>query len=310
MSNRVRIIAIVIILLIAAVLLVRWGGGFSNPVVIEDNPATETTSSELLVSVMDAGQAQCVVVIPPDGPAMVIDAGRSASRIEDQVVPYLRDHGVDQLAYVIMSHPDQDHVGGLPALLRAMPVEAFVDPVIPSTNQSYLETLQIVDNLGIEAIKGRRGMSFDLGNGVTAEILWPVDPLIESGGEIETNPNSIVVMLRYGTFSMLIPGDADRRAETEMLKLGTDEQLQANVLVLGHHGSNTSSSGNFLDAVRPQVAIASAGFENSYGHPHPEVLRRLRLRAISIYRTDLDGTIEVRSDGQGFDVTSLGTERD
>lgn len=300
-------IGVVALLMVGALLLSRLPDT-SSPIQSEQPPSTLSPDGQLLVSVMDVGQAQCVVVIAPSGKAMVIDGSRSETRIEEDVVPYLQDHGVTQLDYVMISHPDQDHIGGIPALMELMPVGAYVDPVIPSSNETYAEILEMVRDQGIEPIKARRGMSFDLGDGVHIALLWPVDPLLESGGEPETNENSIVAMIQYGEFSMLVPGDAGVEAEEHLLEEESDDDLQADVLVAGHHGSRTASSGVFLDAVRPESVLISAGFDNSYGHPHDEVIRRLRLRGITIYRTDLDGTIEVRSDGTSYEIQALGTE--
>lgn len=273
-----------------------------------DRPNPPPTAGELLVTVLDVGQGNAIAVITPNGHAMLVDAGRSQARIEEDVVPYLESQGVDRLDYAVITHPDQDHVGGMPRVLELMPVESVLDPVIPTTNQTYAETLEIMLDQGIPGIKARRGMQVDLGETVSVEVLWPVDPLLQSGDQPETNDNSIVLRVSYGEATFILPGDLEAGGEAELVELDTDEQLHAQVLVVGHHGSNTSSTAPFLDAVSPEVAIISAGLDNQYGHPHDEVLQRLRLRAVEIYRTDLDGTIEVRTDGASYEVNALGTE--
>lgn len=277
----------------------------------EDDPrptAVGPPSGELLVAVLDVGQGNAIAVITPDGHSMLVDAGRSQARVEEYIVPYLKEHGVERLDYAVITHPDQDHVGGMPRVLEMMPVGAVLDPVIPTTNQTYAETLEIMVDQDISGIKARRGTPIELGNAVEAEVLWPVDPLLESGGEPETNGNSIVISVTYGDVSFILPGDLEAEGEERLVEMESDEELRAQVLVVGHHGSQTSSTGAFLDAVSPEVAIISAGLDNQYDHPHEEVLQRLRLRAIDIYRTDLDGTIEVRTDGSTYGVTALGTE--
>jgi competence protein ComEC len=146
----------------------------------------------------------------------------------------------------------------------------------------------------------------DLGPTVTAEILWPMDPLILDGDDPSHNDNSVVLKIMHGDVAFIIPGDIESTAEERLVELDDDESLRADVLVLAHHGSNTSNTAEFLDAVSPHVALIPVGLDNQYGHPHDEVLQRLRFRDIAIYRTDLDGTIEVISDGETYQVTPLG----
>lgn len=273
----------------------------------EDQRGTVETEDALLFSVMEIGQGECVVVITPDKRAMVIDGGRSTRRMEERVIPYLREHGVEKVDYVLTTNPDQDHVAGLEKLLQLMPVGAWVDPVVPNTNQSYARSLDLVIEKGITPIKARRGVTLDLGPTVEVEILWPVDPLMLDGDEASHNDNSIVVKITHGEVDFLVPGDIEKRAEQQLVELDGDA-LQSDVLVLAHHGSKTSSTAEFLDAVAPDVAIIPVGLDNSYGHPHDEVLQRLRFRDIDIYRTDLDGTIEVRSNGESYQVQALGAQ--
>jgi competence protein ComEC len=287
------------------------------PLDILDEPATEppdrrgTVASEaptLTFAVLDIGQGMCVAVIAPDGGTMIIDGGRSMERMEQVVVPWLRERGVEEIDYVVLTHPDQDHVGGLPRLLELMPVNAWVDPVIPTTNQSYGEALQIVADQGIEPIKARRGLTLQLGAEVTATALWPIDPLEESGGEVETNNNSVTFQITYRDVTFLVPGDLEEAGELALIEMDENNGLQSDVLVTGHHGSKTSSSAEFLDIVQPSVAVIPVGFDNQYGHPHDEVLQRLRFRGITTYRTDLDGTVEIVTDGEQFTVVVSGPE--
>lgn len=285
------------------------------PLDILDEPATQppdrsgtvAAGAQLTVAVLDVGQGQSVAVITPDGRAMLIDAGRSGDRMEETVIPYLHAHGVEELDYIVISHPDQDHIGGFPRLLENMPVRALVDPVIPNTNQTYAQLLEMALELGVEGIQARRGDTLDLGQTVEIDVLWPTAEYIAQSGEDERNDNSIVLKIQYGDVSILIPGDAEAGAEVQLIELDEDDALQSDILVVGHHGSNTSSTAEFLDAVDPTVAVISAGFENQYGHPHDEVMQRLRFRGITVYRTDLEGTIEILSDGETFQVTPLGT---
>jgi competence protein ComEC len=128
------------------------------------------------------------------------------------------------------------------------------------------------------------------------------------GSEVSRNDNSVVIHVQYGDVSFLIPGDIEDDAEELLVEQDDDEGLRSTIYVTPHHGSRTSSTAEFLDAVSPEVALIPVGLDNQYGHPHDEVVQRLRFRGIEIYRTDLDGTIEVTTDGRGYSVETLGTE--
>lgn len=280
-----------------AVLPVNIGSRDSTPTatrVVEDG--------KLTFALLDVGQGLCAAVVTPAGRAMVIDGGRSGERVRQEVLPFLRDHGVERLDYVVMTHPDQDHVGGLPTLLESMPVDAWVDPVISTTNQSYERALRLVADKGITPIKARRGMDLDLGPGVQVHILWPSDPLAFGSGQQGDNNSSVVVKVTWGNVSFLVTGDAETAAERRMVDLEQDEELRSTFLVVGHHGSASSSSAAFLDTVSPEVALIPVGLNNPYGHPSDQVIQRLRLRNVQIYRTDLDGRIVVTTDGASYDI--------
>lgn len=272
-------------------------------------PTRVAPSGEVLVAVLDVDQGQAVLIVAPDGSAALIDAGRSQTRIRDEIVPYARALGVTNLQYLILSHPDQDHVGGMPAVLEAFDVENWVDPGIPTTNQTYEETIGIVLEQDIPAIMARRGEVLPLGDSVNLSLLWPTSEFIMDGAEADSNENSVVVAVVVDEVELLIPGDLEDDGEAAIVDQYAGA-LESEILVVGHHGSNTSSSPEFLDAVSPDVAIISAGEDNPYGHPHDEVLQRLRFRSVEIYRTDVDGTIEIRTDGNEYTIETVETDVD
>lgn len=293
------------ILFLACIILLIVLFSASNAVDEEEATATPLPEGAAIVSVLDVDQGQAVAIIAPDGSAALIDAGRSGTRVENEIEPYLRSLGVEELDYLILSHPDQDHVGGMPRVLELFTVGAWVDPAIPTTNQTYGETLEIVLDQGIPAILARQGEQLKLGE-VELELLWPVDDMLTSGGEPDSNENSTVVRVTYAGVSVLIPGDLEQNGEAVLVE-GYGADLQVDVLVAGHHGSNTSSSGAFLDATAPDVVIISAGENNPYGHPHDEVLQRLRFRGIEIYRTDIDGTVNVIIEDGHYEIETVET---
>lgn len=281
------------------------------PIDILPQPATqppdrrgtvEQTTATTTVAVMDVGQGLCVVVLAPDGTSMVVDAGRSGDRIEDIVIPYLEENGATEIDYLVVTNPDQDHIGGMPRLLDQMPVRNFVDPAIPTTNQTYGHTLERVLEYDVNPILARAGNSLDLGPGISADILWPREPFLIDEGEPAINDSSTVIQVTMGDVSFLITGDIEEAAERIIVESLTNDELQSDVLIVAHHGSNSSSTAEFLDTVSPSVAVIPVGLDNQYGHPHDEVMQRLRFRGITIHRTDLDGTVELVTDGEQFTV--------
>jgi competence protein ComEC len=164
--------------------------------------------------------------------------------------------------------------------------------------------IKAIRDKGIKYIEAKRGMTFDLDPGIKIEVLNPAGngnwiTQVRSGGSVQ-NANSVVLRLSYGNFAMLFTGDAEAETEAEILKAGG--KVQAQVLKVGHHGSRYATSDEFLNAVKPQAAIISAGIDNKYGHPTQSTLDRLHADKAQIYRTDLEGEITVITDGKNFQV--------
>ncbi len=256
---------------------------------------------EMLIAVLNVGQADSIFVRSATGRTMLIDAAKEESDVQQVVLPFLKSHGVSSLDYLVLTHPDQDHVGGMPAVLNnGPPAATFLDSVQPGiTNQSYLRTLQLVKAKGVRAVKARRGKAaVDLGAGTEVQLLEPEEPLITGGGS--NNNNSIVLRVTYGSVSALLTGDLETEGEHRLLAHHDD--LRSQILKVGHHGSQGATSTQFLEAVKPEVALISAGHGNPYGHPQPQLLQRLQRQHVKSYRTDLDGTIQLLIDGTGFKV--------
>jgi len=285
------------LLLLAALTLLARSGWFPGTGAEPGGNSGQTT-----IAFLDVGQALAVAVVTADGHALLYDAGNSARDVREVIAPFFEEHGVTRLDYLILSHPDQDHVGGMPAVLDALAVGTFLDPALPSTNLAYLETLERVADRGIPAQRARRGQAFTLGEQVRFEILWPRDPLLRAeGGEGAANDNALVVRLVHGAVTVLLTGDIEAPAEHELVAL-EGGGLRAPVLQVPHHGSQTSTTPELLQAVRPEVAVISAGAGNPYGHPHAEVVNRLRAAGIAVYRTDVDGTVIIEINGASYQV--------
>ncbi|HVH12259.1 MAG TPA: MBL fold metallo-hydrolase, partial [Longimicrobium sp.] len=190
----------------------------------------------------------------------------------------------------MLTHPHADHVGGAAAVLRGMEVEQVIEPGLPLGSSVYLETLRAVEERGVEWAAARQDRTLQL-DGVELRFLWPPADI---AGSDDPNDVSAVVHVRYAGFSALLTGDAPAWVEARLVaRYGA--ALRADVLKAGHHGSRTSSSGAFLDAVRPELVVVSAGARNDYGHPHREVLRRLDAREIEVARTVPSSSVRATS---------------
>ena len=245
--------------------------------------------ADLEVHFLDVGQGDCAVVLC-DGAAMVIDGGprASASRVYSYIHNNLRLQHID---YIVSTHPHLDHVYGLSSVLNAAPVDLILTPVTEWDSKAFDFMLQYAEKQGTPLSVPRDGDTLTLG-GATVTILqcWP--EAIELG---RTNDASIVLRIDYGKTSFLFTGDAEDWTEYMLIDSGAG--LDADVLKVGHHGSSTSNTMEFLQAVSPEYAVISAGKDNAYGHPHEVVLERLDTVGAKVLRTDELGTIVIRSDG-------------
>ncbi|MBZ5676680.1 MAG: ComEC/Rec2 family competence protein [Acidobacteriia bacterium] len=250
----------------------------------------------LELTAIDVGQGDSLLVVLPSGETMLIDGGgrlvygrQRKSNLdigEDVVSPYLWSRGIRRIDVLIATHSHQDHIGGLAAIMsNFMPRELWTGANPPA------ELLEVARRLGIPSAVKHPAGRVEL-SGAALEVLAPADDYV---AEKVGNNDSLVLRITYGSRSFLLTGDMERGIEAKLLAAGVD--LHADVLKVGHHGSRTSSTQAFLDAVSPSVALISAGYENSFGHPHPDVLGRLSARHAAVLRTDLDGLVTARTDG-------------
>lgn len=248
----------------------------------------------LSVSFLDVGQGDAIYVRTPSGTDMLIDGGPDGSVIGDlrRVMPEF-DHDID---LVVETHPDKDHIAGLSDVFERYQVKKFLRSEISSGTSFDVSLREHADEEpGVEQVTARRGQRIilDPDRGIFLDILFPDRDTSDFG---ETNDASIVARLVYGSQSFLFTGDSPSSVEHELVRAGTP--LASTVLKLGHHGSKTSSSGEYLDAVRPEYAVVSAGKNNRYHHPNPETVSRVRSRGITILSTAEAGTITMESDGR------------
>lgn len=245
----------------------------------------------LKVAFLDIGQGDSIYIEAPNGNQVLIDGGRNKAVLSQlpNVMP-LYDRSIDM---VIGTHPDQDHIGGLPYVLENYDVARILDPAVSKKSGTYEAFLSAARKRDVEYVIARRGQRFVLDDGIVLTILFPDRTM----PHVDTNIASIVAKLTYGNTSFLFTADSPKNVEEYLLRLD-GKQLDVDVLKVGHHGSHTSSGEKFLKMVSPTFAAISAGKNNEYGHPHKEVLDGLAAVGAQILGTYERGTIVVFSDGQ------------
>ena len=270
------------------------------------------TKGALELTVLDVGQGDSLFVVSPGGKTLLIDGGGAFGGFpgheehngvdpgEEAVSPYLWSRGFQKLDVVALTHAHQDHLGGLPAILDNFRVaKLWIGREVSSLALARLEELARRRKIPIE--HELRGKSFRW-DGVDGDFLWPeIAP--EEVAPSAKNNDSLVLRLRYGRRSILLPGDAEKQVEREILSENSPQAMHSDVLKIGHHGSKNSTTAEFLVAVQPHFGIISAGEGNPYGHPSPELLERLENAGVRILRTDRDGAVHVLTDGERLDIT-------
>jgi len=291
------------------------------------------SGGELTIRILDVGpvNGDAILISSPSGKTVLIDAGDTTKG--KAVVEALKRNNIQQLDYFIVTHPHPDHMGGAAEVFKAVKVLNVIDngqpPSVPasllpatppksaaakkpakptkasSLTKFYDDYKAGVTSSGAHYETARPGTKLDLGGGALLMILAPSEPLftkdkMTTGGN-EANANSIVARLDYGSFSMLLTGDAEDQTEHRLLT--KELELKSKVIKISHHGSKYASSSDFLNRVKPEVAIVSCGAWNRYGHPSQAVLDRLKTANVKLYRTDLQGEITITTRGNDTDLT-------
>ncbi|MEC1180831.1 MBL fold metallo-hydrolase [Metasolibacillus meyeri] len=250
------------------------------------------SGNEMSVHFIDVGQGDSIFIQSPNGKTMLIDGGvKGAGK---KVVDYLREQGVKKLDYVVATHPDADHIGGLIAVLNSISIGHFIDSGKVHTSQTFEEMLTLVMDKNIAYNVPEKGDRIDFDKELTTEVIYADE------NASDNNDASIVLKITYGEVSFLLTGDAGVSIEKQLLQ----ENIQATVLKAGHHGSNTSSSLAFMQAVRPKAVVLSYGQDNKYGHPHAEVIDNALAVESEIYGTAEAGTIVFTTDGVSYETTA------
>lgn len=266
-------------------------------------PLAPSAAHDLELHLLDVGQGDAVALRTPRGRWVLIDAGRGwrggdAGRAT--VIPYLRRRGGD-VALFILTHPHADHAGGAASVIRALHPGRYWDGAYVGTSETYRASLDAARQSHVAWHRARPGDSLVV-DGVSVVVLAPDSTWMASLDA--PNEASVVTLVRYGAVRVLLMGDAEHGEERWLL--AHRDSLHADVLKVGHHGSRTSSTPPFLDAVAPRLALVSVGAGNSYGHPSADVMAALAARRALVLRTDRTGTIVVRTDGTSIEVEEEG----
>ncbi len=252
---------------------------------------------QLEISFIDAGQGDSIYVSFPDGGNMLIDAGDpKAGRY--RVVPFLRKKGINRIDTVVLTHPHDDHVGGMRYVFNAFDIGSVWDSGFPHTTSGYIKFLTAIDNRNIPYTLARAGQRYDIG-GAQVQVLGPFEDMVKAE-DADANDSSVVIRIVYGRTAFLLTGDAPVSEEERMLESG--RPLRSELIKVGHHGSRTSSSPEFIRTVRPKYAVVSVAAKNRYRLPSKKVISFLKDERIKLYRTDENGHITAISDGSRVDV--------
>jgi len=280
-----RILLPLLVILIFAV-VGYFGYSFANPLL-----PVELEVGQVAVHFIDVGQGDAVLIQTADG-HVLIDGGDN--HMGERVVQYLRNAGVSELSYVIATHPHADHIGGLVDVLNTFPVNTLIMPNVAHTTRTFERFLDAIEYNNVPLGEPVAGSTLYVGDAVFT-IIAP-----NSYGHANLNNYSVSIRMVLGETSFIFTGDAEVDSELEMISAG--HVLYSDVLHVGHHGSSTSTTQEFFDAVSPSIAVIQLSADNTYGHPHREV--RERLAGVTVYRNDEHGDIILMTDGESITVRS------
>lgn len=258
-------------------------------------PPPQNTPGLMKVHFLDVGQGDSTFVQLPTGQNMLVDAGTKNEGVK--VINYLKKAGVKKIDYLVATHPHEDHIGGMAAVIRGFEIGRVYMPKATHTTKAYEDLLQAIQAKGLKITAAKAGVEIINSAGLSAVMLAPNSAAYE-----DLNNYSAVIKLTFGKISFLFTGDAQLQSEQEMLANGFS--LKTDVLKVGHHGSYSSTSPAFLNAVKPKYAVISNGTGNDYGYPHAVTLQKLS--ETQVFRTDLNGNVIFTADGEGLQVFTSG----
>lgn len=247
---------------------------------------------------LDIGQGDSEFLEFPNGKTMLIDAGPTDAG--SKIVDYIKNLGYTKIDYVIGTHPHADHIGGMRTVINAFDIGTVYMPKVSTNTKTYEKLLTAIQDKGLKIKTAKAGVKIINEDNLSVNMIAPVQ---ETYQENNLNLYSAVIMVQYGDKKFLYMGDAEAENESEITA-----DVSADVIKVGHHGSNTSSSQEFVDRVKPSLAIFSLAADNSYHHPHAQPVKRWQKIGATLLRTDESGTIIVTSDGKEYTYTTEKTK--
>ncbi|MFN3550883.1 MAG: ComEC/Rec2 family competence protein [Endomicrobiia bacterium] len=261
-------------------------------------------SKELRLYFLYVGQGESTFIVTPNDKTMLIDAADRDEYYDygEVVYRFIKNLGYKKIDIAMISHPHRDHIGGMVFILSNLKVEKFYDPGFPYPSSTYHEVLEIVKEKNIEYYLARENEKIMLDSELEITILYPPEKLLFD----TPNDNSVVLRIKYKNISVLFTGDIEKNAELEIFKKykKLNQKIVSNILKVPHHGSRTSSTEKFLNLVSPEIGIIFCGKNNRFNFPHREIIKRYKDFGVEIYRTDLNGNIEIIIDGEDYIVNT------
>ena len=295
------IITVVILLAVIGLLFFKYGEKLFDISFFDKEEPTTASGDEVQFHVIDVGQGDAILITTKDG-NMLIDAGDLSNESQDKLESYLKGQGIKSFEYVVFTHTDADHIGSGDIIINNYDVKTVIMPDYQATTKVYGRLVDAIDKNGVDLILigedkdcTQSGYTFKLGP-ITHTVMAPTEDFNDP------NEMSVVIKSVYGETSLLLTGDAEHKSEEAMLEEYTRGELDVDILKAGHHGSSTSTTKEFFDEVTPEVALISCGEGNKYGHPHEETLDRFEEAEIEVYRTDIHGTIVIKTDGVTYTI--------
>lgn len=253
---------------------------------------------KIIINFVDVGQGDCTL-IRTKSESILIDSGGSTDENYDvgkQILfPYLMSRKIKTIDFVLISHFDADHCQGLIYILKTIKVKKIIIAKQPEKVELYNNILKLAKEKGTEVIIAKKGNIFNIGD-IKLKILFPENDFIE---ENKINNNAVLCKLVYNKFSMLFTGDLEKPAEEKILKYENINELKSTILKVGHHGSKTSTTDEFLNEVNPKIALIGVGKNNKFNHPNKETIEKLNLKKVIVFRTDKDGEVSIIANKDG-----------
>lgn len=278
-----------LIILILAVALILSGCEFEGVIgTIEERLAQSVSDGKLHVFYVDVGQGDCSFIYLPNGKNMLIDAGEKD--YGSKIIRALKEKGINKIDFLVATHPHSDHIGGMTQIVNFFDIDKIYMPKVAHTTETYQSLLNAIGRKEMKIHTAKAGVEIFNEENLSAIFVAP-----NSSDYDDLNNYSAVIKLTYGKNSFVFTGDAEKKSEDEIRT-----NIKCDVLKVGHHGSSSSTTANFLKKTEPKYAVISCGAGNDYGHPSEKVLARLNKSKAKIYRTDICGTVEAVSDGENI----------